>query len=206
MRIIQKNPEMAASRLKEFYQEALKREVPSQAIRESMQDAFYFDENERDEPFRAKGGKPSGLEAIAIILTQYLKERKALEGNAGPSNYILPKLYDQLSALRNEAWNQLKTTADAIEAAAQAGAQVKEFRKTWEEAKMQIEDGRGCLTVIGVLSDLQRAADQACVASSRLRDFRRIEIAAGAILGLYYVGYVFYRRKRSVSCKPESVG
>ena len=58
-----------------------------------------------------------------------------------------------------------------------------------------MEEGRGCLTAIGVLSDLQRSAEQARVATQRLREFRRIEIGIGGVLVLYYVGYAI-RRKR----------
>jgi ABC-type nitrate/sulfonate/bicarbonate transport system substrate-binding protein len=201
IRMIQKNPEWAASQLKEFYQETLQREVPVGVIRESLEGAFYFDEKQRHEPLRKEAGKPSSLETAASVLTWYLKGRSALEGQAEPSEYILPKLYDQLSGLRNEAWNQLKTTADSIEAAAQAGSQVKEFRKSWEEAKMQIEDDRGCLAVIGILSNLQRSADQARVSSRRLRDFRQIEMGVAGILALYYIGYVFHRKKRMSALK-----
>ena len=196
IRMIQKNPDLAASQLKEFYQETLQREVPVRVIRESLEVSFYFDEKQWQEPLRGKEGKPGALETMASDLTRYLRGRKALEGQAEPSEYILPKLFDQLSALRSEAWNQLQTTVHSVEAAAQAGAQVKDFRKSWEEAKLQIEDGRGCLAVIGVLSDLQRSADQTRVSSGRLRDFRQIEMGIGGILALYYLGYTFHRKRK----------
>jgi hypothetical protein len=130
-------------------------------------------------------------------LTRYLKGVKALDAQAEPSDYILSKLCDQLSALRGEALAQLEKTRGSIEAAAQASARVNDFRTTWEESKTQIEEGRGCLTVIGVLSNLQRSADQARVNSARLTDFRRIEMTAGGVLGLYYVGYFFHRRRKA---------
>ena len=196
IRMIQKNPGLASSRLRDFYQETLQREVPLRVIRENLEAAFYFDEKQWREPLQGNGGKPCALEAAAGVLTRYLEGKKVLEGRAEPSKYILPKLFDQLSALRSEAWNQLQTAADSIEAAARAGAQVKEFRKTWEKAKRQVEDGRGCLAVIGVLSDLQRSADQARVSSGRLRDFRRIELGVAGILALYYIGYTFHRKRK----------
>jgi hypothetical protein len=204
--LVQKNPGNAASRWKAFILEILKAEIPDQTLQQHIAEAFYFDERDREEPFRGKEGKPSAVEEIADSLTRYLKEVKALEAKADLSEYILLKLCDQLSALRQEATSQLERTGTAIEAAAREGATVQGFRKTWEDARMQIQDGRGCLTVIGVLSDLQRSADQARVASGRLRDFRRIEMAIGGILAIYYAGYVFHRRKRSGVRKHESVG
>jgi len=197
IRIIQKDPAMAAARLKEFYRETLRKDLPEPLLRQEVHAAFYFEDRDREEPFRAKEGKPSPLEEFARSMTAYLKGMKALEGQAEPSEYLLPRICDQLSALRKEAVTQLEKTAGAIEAAGQAGARVNHFQKTWEESKAQVEDGRGCLTVIGVLSDLQRSADQARVNNARLRDFRRIETAVGGILALYYAGYYYHRRKRA---------
>lgn len=197
IRIIQKNPAMAAARLKEFYGETLKRDLPESLLSQEVNSVFYFEDRDREEPFRAKEGKPSPLEEFARSMTVYLERMKALESQAEPSEYIFSKLCDQLSVLRKEASAQLEITAAAIEAAAQAGAAVKDFRKTWEESKAQVQDGRGCLTVIGVLSDLQRSAEQARVNSARLRDFRRIEMAVGGILVLYYAGYFYHRRKKA---------
>lgn len=197
IRIIQKNPAMAAARLKEFYGETLKRDLPESLLRQEVDSAFYFEDRDREKPFQGKEGKPSPLEEFARSMTVYLERMKALEGRAEPSEYIFAKLCDQLSVLRKEASTQLEKTAAAIEAAAQAGAAVKDFRKTWEESKAQVQDGRGCLTVIGVLSDLQRSAEQARVNSARLRDFRRIEMAVGGILVLYFAGYFLRRRKKA---------
>jgi ABC-type nitrate/sulfonate/bicarbonate transport system substrate-binding protein len=197
IQIIKRNPEAAASQLQEFYGETLKKETPPESLRQEVRGAFFFDEKDREEPFRGKDGKPSPLEEFAGALTRYLKGVKALDAQAEPSDYILSKLCDQLSALRGEALAQLEKTRGSIEAAAQASARVNDFRTTWEESKTQIEEGRGCLTVIGVLSNLQRSADQARVNSARLTDFRRIEMTAGGVLGLYYVGYFFHRRRKA---------
>jgi hypothetical protein len=197
IQIIKKDPEAAVSELKKFYGETLRREVPLEFLRKDIRGGFFFDEKDREEPFRGKEGKPSPLEEFARSMTQYLQSVKALPTQVEPSDYILSKLCDQLSALRGEAVVQLEKTRESIEAAAQTGAQVKDFRKTWEESKTQIQEGRGCLAVIGVLSNLQRSADQARAASARLSDFRRIEIAVGGMLGLYYAGYFFHRRKKA---------
>jgi ABC-type nitrate/sulfonate/bicarbonate transport system substrate-binding protein len=197
IQIIKKNPEAAASQLKEFYGETLKREVPLDFLRQDIRGGFFFDEKDREDPFRGKEGKPSLLEEFAGSMTQYLRGVKALGSQGEPSEYILSKLCDQLSALRGEAVAQLEKTRGSIEAAGEAGARVNDFRKTWEESKTQIQEGRGCLAVIGVLSNLQRSADQARVSSARLSDFRRIEMAVGGMLGLYYVGYLFHRRKKA---------
>jgi ABC-type nitrate/sulfonate/bicarbonate transport system substrate-binding protein len=195
IQIIKKDPEAAISQLKEFYGETLKRDIPLELLRRDIRGGFFFDEKDREEPFRGKEGKPSPLEEFARSMTQYLQGVKALATQVEPSDYILSKLCDQLSALRGEAVVQLEKTRGSIEAAAQTGAQVNDFRKTWEESKTQIQEGRGCLAVIGVLSNLQRSADQARAASARLSDFRRIEMAVGGMLGLYYAGYFFHRRK-----------
>jgi ABC-type nitrate/sulfonate/bicarbonate transport system substrate-binding protein len=197
IQIIKRNPEAAVSQLQEFYGETLKKETPPEFLRQEVQVAFFFDEKDREEPFRGKEGKPSLLEEFAGALTRYLKGVQALDGLAEPSDYILSKVFDQLSALRGEALAQLEKTRGSIEAAARAGARVDGFRKTWEESKGQIEEGRGCLAVIGVLSNLQRSADQARLNSAQLTDFRRIEMAAGGMLGLYYIGYFLHRRKKA---------
>jgi len=197
IQIIKKNPEEAASQLQKFYRETLKREVQPEFLRQEIRDAFFFDEKDREEPFRRKGGRPSLIDEFTSSMTQYLKGVKALNTQVEPSDYVLSMLCDQLSALRGEAVAQLEKTKGSIEAAAQAGSPVDDFRKTWEESKTQIQEGRGCLAVIGVLSNLQRSADQARMASARLSDFRRIEMAVGGMLGLYYAGYFFHRRKKA---------
>ena len=197
IQIIKRNPEAAVSQLRDFYGETLKKESPPDFLRQEVMGAFFFDEKDREEPFRTKNGKPSLLEEFAGAMTRYLKGVKALDAQAEPSEYILSKLCDQLSALRGEALAQLEKTRGSIEAAAQAGARVNDFRTTWEESKAQVEEGRGCLAVIGVLSNLQRSADQARVNSAQLTDFRRIEMAAGGMIGLYYAGYLFHRRKKA---------
>jgi ABC-type nitrate/sulfonate/bicarbonate transport system substrate-binding protein len=197
IQLIQKNPEAAVSQLKEFYGETLKREVSEALLQKDIRGAFFFDEKDREEPFRGRDGKPSLLEEFAGSMTQYLRGVKALGAQGEPSDYILSKLCDQLSNLRGEAVDQLEKTGASIEAAAKAGARVSDFRRTWEESKAQLREGRGCLSVIGVLSNVQRSADQAGVASARLGDFRKIEMAVGGVLACYYAGYFFRRRRRA---------
>jgi ABC-type nitrate/sulfonate/bicarbonate transport system substrate-binding protein len=197
IQIIKKNPEAAAAQLKEFLGETLKEENPTGFIGQDIRRAFFFEDNDREHPFRRKEASPSLVEEFARSMTQYLKEVKALDTQAEPSDYILSKPCEQLSALRGEALSQLEKTRLAIDAEAEAGARVNALRAAWEESKTQIEEGRGCLTVIGVLYNLQRSADQALVDSARLIDFRRIELGVGVVLALYYVGYFLHRRKRA---------
>ena len=202
IQLVQKNPEAAASQLKEFYGETLKREVSADLLRQDIRGAFFFDEKDREEPFRGRDGKPSLLEEFAGSMTQYLRGMEALGTQGEPSDYILSKLCDQLSALRGEAVDQLEKTRASIETAARVGARVNDFRKTWEGSKAQLQEGRGCLSVIGVLSDLQRSADQAGVANARLGDFRKIEMAVGGVLAFYYTGYFFRRKRKSDARRP----
>ena len=63
------------------------------------------------------------------------------------------------------------------------------------EAREQMEEGRGCLTVIGTLANLMRGAEQARVEAQRFKKFRLLEIGVGGILVVYYAGYVARRRK-----------
>ena len=74
---------------------------------------------------------------------------------------------------------------------------VEKFRRQLDEARSQMEEGRGCLTVIGTLSNLMRSAEQAKVEAQRFRKFRFIELGVGGILVAYYAGYFVRRRKRS---------
>ena len=195
IRLIQENPSKAATRLGEFYREVRELGVSPRLLDREIQEAFYFDEKEREEPFRRLGGKASSVEGFAKSMAQYQSQMKIQGDRKDPAEYILAQICDQVVALRGEAESQLKKTRAAIEGAEREGAQAKDFRRTWEEARVQMEEGRGCLTAIGVLSDLQRSAEQARVATQRLREFRRIEIGIGGVLVLYYVGYAI-RRKR----------
>jgi len=52
--------------------------------------------------------------------------------------------------------------------------------------------------VIGILSDLQRSAEQSRAETLRLVKFRRIEAGFGMLLLLYYGGYFLcWKRKRA---------
>ena len=197
IQIIRKNPESAASQLREFYGETLKREIPMDLLERDIREAFFFEDKGREEPFRRGEGKPSRVEEFAGAMTRHLGGVKALSRQAEPSDYVLSQLCDQLSTLRGEAVAQLEKTRSSVEAAAKAGARVEDFQKAWEESKAQLQEGRGCLSVIGVLSNLQRSADKARVDSGRLRDFRKIEMGVGGVLACYYAGYFFRRRRRS---------
>jgi hypothetical protein len=73
------------------------------------------------------------------------------------------------------------------------------IQKKWEEAREQLQEGRGCLTVIGILSDLERSAEQGRVATRRLHEFRKIEAGVGGVLALYFFGYLIRRRKKRQS-------
>ena len=89
----------------------------------------------------------------------------------------------------------MQKTQSIIDQADKDGASVREFQKKLDEVRGQLQDGRGCLTVIGVLSDLQRTAEQTRVTGRRLNDFRKIELGIGLGLALYYAGYFVRKRK-----------
>ena len=135
------------------------------------------------------------MEGFARSMTDYQVKAKAIEAKREPADYILGAVCDQISKLRKEAEAQLQKTQSAIDQAQKDGSSVQEFQKKWDEASLQLRDGRGCLTVIGVLSDLQRSAEQTRVAGRRLNDFRKIELGIGVALALYYAGYFVRRRK-----------
>jgi hypothetical protein len=196
IRIIQSDPRKAAIRLKRFWRETLKVEIPETILPPEIQKAFIFGERERAEFLRSQGRKNSALEAFAKSMSLYQSHWKAIETRAETSEYILPKICEELFALHGEAEAQLEKTQGAIQQAREAGASVKGLERTWQEARVQIQEGRGCLAVIGTLSDLQRSADQARVTSRMLWDFRRIEMTIGGILLLYYTGYALRRRRR----------
>jgi len=198
IRIIQKDPIKAAFRLRQFYRETLKADIPETQLIREIQEIFYFDLQEREGLFRAEAGKVSPMEGIAKALTAYLLHQKIITEAQESSTYLLAQLCDQLSALHGEADAQLKKTAAAIRETEKVGAPVRAFWKTWEEARAQIDDGRGCLTVIGILSDLQRSAEQSRAETLRLVKFRRIEAGFGMLLLLYYGGYFLcWKRKRA---------
>ncbi len=199
LRLIRKNPEQAAARLGKVYRENLKLELRKELLEGEVRSAFLFEYHEREKPFRKEGEKPSPVELFARSVTAYQEKWEGRKQSEEPSAYILTRILDELSALRGEAENQLKKTRIALEGARAAGARVDEYLKTLEEARIQLEEARGRLTVIGALSNLERSAEQAKVTRKRLSDFRRIEIAVGAILALYYLGYFYQRRKRRKS-------
>jgi ABC-type nitrate/sulfonate/bicarbonate transport system substrate-binding protein len=196
LRIIQSDPPQAAARLKRFWKETLNVEIPMAILLPEIQKAFIFGERERAEFLRSQEGKNSALEEFAKSMSLYQSHWKAIETKAETSEYILPKICEELFALHGEAEAQLEKTQTAIQQARDAGASVKSLERTWQEAQVQIQEGRGCLAVIGTLSDLQRSADQARVTSRMLWDFRRIEMTIGGILFLYYTGYAVRRRRR----------
>ncbi len=197
MRIIQKDPSRAASRLQVFYRERLNCEISEASLKKEIQQAFIFEQQKRDEALIGEKGRPSSMEIFARAMTDYQVQARAVEAKKEPADYILGAVCDQLSRLRKEAEAQLQKTRSAIDQARQDRAPVQEFQKKWEEARGQLQDGRGCLTVIGVLSDLQRSAEQSRDSNRRLNDFRKIEFGIGVVLALYYVGY-FVRRSRKV--------
>ena len=202
-RIIQKDPVRAASRLKAFYLERLNLEVSGPSLEKEIRQAFIFEEQKRDEALIGEAGKPSSMETFARAMTDYQAQAKVIEAKKEPADYILGGICDQITRLRKEAEAQLQKAQSAIDQAKKDGASVHEFQKKWDEAHEQLQDGRGCLTVIGVLSDLQRSAEQTRVASRRLNDFREIELGLGLVLALYYTGYFVWRRRNS-RCGPAS--
>ena len=197
VRIIQKDPAKAAIRLRQFYRETLKEDIPETNLIREIQEIFYFDLQERERLFRAEAGKVSPMDGIVKAMTAYLLHQKVITEAQESSTYLLAQLCDQLSALHGEADAQLKKTEAAIRETEKVGAPVRAFWKTWEEARVQIDDGRGCLTVIGILSDLQRSAEQSRAETLRLVKFRRIEAGFGMLLLLYYGGYFLcWKRKK----------
>jgi ABC-type nitrate/sulfonate/bicarbonate transport system substrate-binding protein len=196
VRLIQKDPSRAASRLRAFYRDRLKIEVPEPALEKELGRAFFFEEDKREGAFRGSGENPGSMETFARAMTDYQIGMKNIETKKDPADYILSAVCGQLSKLRKEAETQLQETHTAIARAEGEGAAVRNFREKWLEARQQLQEGRGCLAVIGVLSDLQREAEQTRMTTRRLRDFRKIELGIGAVLALYYAGY-FVRRARN---------
>lgn len=194
--VIQKNPSRAASLLKTFYRDTLKIEIPEQTLEKELKKAFVFEEQKRDEAFMGKEGKPSRVEVFAMAMTDYLLEGKALESKRDPAEYVLAAVCGQVSKLRGEAEAQLRKTRLAIDRAQKEGTPVDAIQKKWEEARGQLQESRGCLTVIGILSDLERSAEQGLVATRRLYEFRKIEAGIGVVCALYFVGYFVCRGKK----------
>jgi hypothetical protein len=195
IRIIQKDPARATSRLLAFYRERLGLEVSEPSLEKEVHRAFIFEEQKRDEGIIGELGRPSNMEMFARAMTDYQVQAKVIEAKKDPADYILAAVCDQLSKLRKEAEGQLQITQSTIDQAGKDGASIREFQKKLDEVRGQLQDGRGCLSVIGVLSDLQRTADQTRVTGRRLNDFRKIELGIGLVLALYYAGYFVRRRK-----------
>jgi ABC-type nitrate/sulfonate/bicarbonate transport system substrate-binding protein len=194
VRIIQKDPSRAASRLKAFYEETLKVDVPQRLLEMEVAEGF-FDEKAQEEAFRSTAGNPSAVERFASWMSDYQVRMKVLTGKKDPGEYILGKVCGQLAALRGEAEAQFKRTRTAIEQTEKEGTKVEGFRRQLLGAREQMEEGRGCLTVIGTLANLMRGAEQARVEAQRFKKFRLLEIAIGGILVAYYGGYAFRRRR-----------
>ena len=199
VRIIQKDPAKAAIRLRQFYRETKKEDIPETQLIREIKEIFYFDLQERERLFRAEAGKVSPMEGIAKEMTAYLLHQKVITEVQESSAYLLTQLCDQLSALHGEAEAQLKKTEAAIRETEKVGTSVHLFWKIWEDARAQIDDGRGCLTVIGILSDLQRSAEQSRAETQRLVKFRRIEAGFGMLLLLYYGGYFLCWKRKTGS-------
>jgi hypothetical protein len=197
IRIIMKNPGRAASRLKMFYEETLKLEVPARLVEMEIAEAF-FTEKKQEEVFKSSGGKPSAVERFAYLMSDYQVRMKVLKSGRDPGEYILGKICEQLAGLRGEADAQFKKTQTAIDQAEKEGLKVDNFRQQLGEARSQMEEGRGCLTVIGTLSNLMRSAEQAQVQAQRFKKFRLLEFGAGGILIAYYGGYAMRRRRARI--------
>jgi ABC-type nitrate/sulfonate/bicarbonate transport system substrate-binding protein len=195
IRILMKNPGKAASRLKVFYEETLKIEVPASLVEMEFAEAF-FTEKKQEESLQSKGGNPSSVERFAYLMSDYQMKMKVLKSKRDPGEYILSKICEQLAALRGEADAQFKKTQTAIGQAEKEGIKVGDFRRQLNEARGQMEEGRGCLTVIGTLSNLMRGAEQAQVQAQRFKKFRLIEFGIGGLLVAYYVGYAARRRNK----------
>ena len=196
LQVIRGDPVRAAARLKAFYKEKSGPETSVEELRKEIERTFFFDERQREAPFQRDGERGSAIENFAKAVADAQVRLKVLEARKDPTEYILAGLCGQLAELRREAEGQLQKTQAAIADAAGVGAPVKEFLKKWEEARAQMLGGRGCLAVIGILSDLQRSAEQAKGATRRLGEFRRIELGIGLFLALYYAGYAVRRKKK----------
>ncbi len=194
VRIIQKNPSRAAARLKAFYAETLKMDVSQRLLEAEIAEGF-FSEKTQEDAFRSAAGNPSAVERFAVQMSNYQTRMKVLTSKKDPGEYILGKVCDQIAALRGEAEDQFKRAQTAIEQTEKEGTKVDGFRRQLTEARGQMEEGRGCLTVIGTLANLMRSAEQAKVEAQRFKKFRILEIGIGGVLVAYYGGYVGRRRR-----------
>ncbi len=197
VRMIQKNPSKAASRLKTFYRETLKTEVSERLLETEIAEAF-FDEKGQEEAFRSNGGNPSAMVRFAHGMSDYQMRLKILKSKRDPGEYILGGICGQLTALRGEAEVQFRKTQMAIAQAEREGAGVGKLRRQMDEAHGQMDEGRGCLAVIGILSNLMRSAEQAREETHRFKKFRLIELGAGGLLLVYYLGYAARRSKKKL--------
>jgi hypothetical protein len=131
-------------------------------------------------------------------MSDYQVRMKVLKNGRDPGEYILGKICEQVAALRGEADAQFKKTRTAIDRAEKEGLKVDNFRQQLDDARSQMEEGRGCLTVIGTLSNLMRSAEQAQVQAQRFKKFRFIEFGVGGVLIAYYAGYAARRRRARI--------
>ncbi len=199
IRLIEKNPSRAASRMKVFFQETLKLDVGEKELERELEEAFFFGDRKQGGAIFGTREIPARTESSLRSLSDYLLQTKAIQEKKEPGDFFITAVSEQLSKLRHEAEEQLKKTRKAIDQAGKEGADVQGFNKKWDESREQLEDGRGCLAVIGILSDLQRSSDQTRETTRRMNDFRKIELGIGAALALYYTGYFVRKRKSSLS-------
>ena len=64
IRIIQKEPSRAASRLVAFYRERLRLEVSEPSLEKEIHRAFIFEEQKRDEGLIGEPGRPTSMESL----------------------------------------------------------------------------------------------------------------------------------------------
>ena len=83
IRIIQKEPSRAASRLVAFYRETLGLEVSEPSLEKEIHRAFIFEEKKRDEGIIGEPGRPSSMEMFARAMTDYQVQAKAIEAKKG---------------------------------------------------------------------------------------------------------------------------
>ncbi len=195
VRLIEKNPSRAVSQMKAFFQETLKIDVAEGELEKDLQQAFFFTNRKQGDTLLGTKEIQSRTELSLGSLGDYLLQTKAIKEKKQPGDFFVTAVGEQLFKLRHEAEDQLKKTRISINQAEKEGADVQGFRKKWDESREQLEDGRGCLAVIGILSDLQRSSDQTREKTRRMSDFRKIELGVGAVLAFYYAGYFVRRRK-----------
>ena len=129
VRILLKNPAKAASRLKEFYRETLKIEVPQRLLEMEIAEAF-FTEKKQEEAFqKRREARRAPWSGFAHLMSDYQVRMKVLKTKKDPGEYILDKMCDQLAALRREAEAQFNQTRVAIDQAEKEGMKVEKFRR-----------------------------------------------------------------------------